>query len=121
MSDFSTDFAERFAEKFATAVDRAGMRVGVKCRPKDCTVDAYEFRAALERPDAFTDAGAQSTDWLIEYATGDAPKLAEGDEVEIDEVVYRVRRPPFVSDSGVGGIDGTFRRAILTRETTCED
>lgn len=114
-------FSERFAEKFATATDRAGMRVDAKCRPTDCTVDAYEFRVALERPDAFTDAGAQSTDWLIEYATADAPKLAEGDEIEIDEIVYRVRRPPFVSDSGVGGIDGTFRRAILTRETTCED
>ena len=117
MSDFSTSFAA----KFATAVDRAGMRVDVKCSPKDCTVDAYEFRAALERPDAFTDAGAQSTDWLIEYATGDAPKLAEGDEVEIEEVVYRVRRAPYVSAGGEGGVDGTFMRALLTRVATdCE-
>ena len=115
------DFSSAFAEKFATAVDRAGMRVDVKCRPKDCTVDAYEFRAALERPDAFTDAGAQSTDWLIEYATGDAPKLAEGDEVEIEEVVYRVRRAPYVSAGGEGGVDGTFMRALLTRVATdCE-
>lgn len=115
-----SDFSTAFATKFAAAADRAGMRVAVLCRPKDCTVRPYEFRAAFERPDQFTAQNAQSTDWLLEYVATDAPLLAEGDEVEIAEVVYRVRSAPFVPESGVGGIDATFKRAFLTRVTTCE-
>lgn len=113
-------FSTGFATRFAAAADRAGMRVAVLCRPHDCAVRPYKFRAALERPDLLTTVGAQSTDFEIEYVSTDAPLLAEGDAVEIDEVVYRVRAAPRVPDGGVGGIDGTFRRALLTRVTTCE-
>jgi hypothetical protein len=117
MSDFSADFAEAFAE----AADEAGFRVEAKVRPTDCAVRSYALDVAFERPDVFTNANAQSSDWEIEYVTEDAPLLAEGDEVEIDEVVYRVRRAPYVPPAGVGGVDGTFKRALLTRATTdCE-
>ena len=115
-----SDFSEAFAEKFATAVDRAGMRVAAIVRPKDCVERPFTIMVAFDRPDEITGAGVQSTDWRIEYVASDAPNLAEGDEVEIDEVVYRVRRAPWVAESGVGGIDGTFARALLTRAEDCE-
>lgn len=113
-----SDFSTSFAAKFATAVDRAGMRVAAIVRPKDCVERPYDLTVGFDRPEEFT-AGAQSTDWRIEYVHADAPRLVEDDEVEIAEVVYRVRRPPYVPD--IGGVDGTFRHAILTRVTTCED
>ena len=114
-----SDFSEAFAEKFATAVDRAGMRVAAIVRPKDCVERPFTIMVAFDRPDEITGAGVQSTDWRIEYVASDAPNLAEGDEVEIDEVVYRVRRAPVVPE--VGGVDGTFRHAVLTRVSTCAD
>lgn len=111
MSGFST----AFAEAFAAAVDRASMRVEVLVRPADCTERPYDFMAAFDRPDVFTNANAQSSDWEIEYVATDAPALTEGDEVEIDEVVYKVRQAPTVPPAGAGGVDGTFKRALLTR------
>lgn len=113
-----SEFSDRFAEKFAAAVDRAGMRVTATIRPKDCLEAPFEIAVAFDQPTEYP-GSAQSTDWRIEYVHADAPKLTEGDEVEIDEVVYTVRREPYVPD--VGGVDGTFRHAILTRATTCED
>lgn len=110
-----SDFSTAFAAKFAEAVDAAGMRVAVLVRPADCAERLYEFMAAFERPDVFTNANAQSSDWEIEYVATDAPLLAEGDEVEIDEVVYKVRQAPTVPPVGAGGVDGTFKRALLTR------
>jgi hypothetical protein len=116
-----SDFSTAFAAEFAAAADDAGMRVSVQVRPADCAVRPYEFRAAFDRPDVFTNANAQSSDWEIEYVATDAPELVEGDEVEIDEVVYRVRQAPTVPPAGVGGVDGTFRRALLTRVAgSCE-
>ena len=114
MSDFSTAFASRFA----AAVDRAGMRVEAIVRPKDCVERPFTMMVGFDRPDELTGSGAQSTDWRIEYVATDAPGLVEGDEVEIDEVVYRVRRAPSVPE--VGGVDGTFRHAVLTRAADCE-
>ena len=115
MSDFST----AFASKAAAAFDRAGMRVDATIRPKDCAERPFTLRVAFDRPHEFLDVGAQSADYVIEYVTEDAPAIAEGDEVEIAEVVYRVRREPFVPQSG--GRDGTFSRAVLTRTATCAD
>ncbi|MCC6380452.1 MAG: hypothetical protein IT519_16675 [Burkholderiales bacterium] len=114
MSDFATDFASRFA----AAADRAGMRVEVQVRPKDCVARPYALRAALMRPDMLTDARAISTDWELEYVTTDAPSLAEGDAVEIAGVVYSVRERPRVPEST--GRDGTFMRALLSRIATCD-
>lgn len=116
-----SDFSDRFANAFAGAVDSAGMRVSAIVRPKNCGVKPYAMKVGFERPDMLTNAAAQSTDWEIEYVATDAPLLAEGDEVEIEEVVYRVRRAPYVSAGGEGGVDGTFMRALLTRVATdCE-
>lgn len=111
-------FSDRFAEKFATAVDRAGMRVTATIRPKDCLEEPFEIEVAFDRPTEYP-GSAQSTDWRIEYVHADAPKLTEGDEVEIDEVVYRVRREPYVPE--FGGVEGNFRHAILTRAADCAD
>lgn len=111
MSDFSTDFAAAFQE----AAGDAGFLLVAKVRPKDCGVKPYDIDVGFERPDMLTNAAAQSTDWEIEYVATDAPELYEGDEVEINEVSYRVRRAPYVPPAGVGGVDGTFMRALLTR------
>ena len=117
MSDFSTAFAAAFQE----AAGDAGFLLVAIVRPKDCGVKPYAMDVGFERPDMLTNAAAQSTDWEIEYVATDAPLLAEGDEVEIEEVVYRVRRAPYVSAGGEGGVDGTFMRALLTRVATdCE-
>lgn len=115
VSNFSTDFAERFA----AAADASGFRVDATIRPKDCVERPFTLRVAFDRPTEFLDVGAQSSDYVIEYVTEDAPRLTEGDEVEIAEVVYGVRREPFVPQSG--GRDGTFSRAVLTRVSTCAD
>ena len=115
MSDFSTDFATRFA----AAADAAGMRVDATVRPKDCVERPFSLRVAFDRPDVILDVGAKSTEYVIEYLTADAPTLTEGDEVEIADVVYRVREEPRVPESG--GRDGTFSRATLTRVSTCAD
>lgn len=115
MSDFST----AFASKFAAAVDRAGMRVEATVRPKDCVDRPFTLRVAFDRPDVILDVGAKSTDYVIEYLTADAPRMTEGDEVEIADVVYRVREEPRVPESG--GRDGTFSRATVTRASTCAD
>ncbi len=110
-----SDFSNAFSALFALAADEAGMLVEVKVRPADVSVRPYSFSAGFERPDVFTNANAQSSDWEIEYVATDAPALAEGDEVEIDEVVYKVRQAPTVPPAGAGGVDGTFKRALLTR------
>lgn len=114
---FSTDFAAAFQE----AAGDAGFLLVATVRPVDCGVKPYAMDVGFERPDMLTNAAAQSTDWEIEYVATDAPLLAEGDEVEIEEIVYRVRRAPYVSAGGEGGVDGTFMRALLTRVATdCE-
>lgn len=115
LSTFSTEFAEAFAE----AADAAGLRVAATVRPVSCVGRPFSIMVAIERPDAFAVGNAQSTEWGIEYVTSDAPDLSEGDEVEIDEVRFRVRRPPVVAEGGVGGIDGTFMRAALTTVEDC--
>lgn len=113
MSDFSTDFAAAFQE----AAEGAGFLLVAIVRPKDCGARPYELAVAFERPDVVDlITNRQSREHQIEFVASDAPDMVEGDEVEIDEVVYTVRRPTFVRDDGVGGIDGTFRRAILTRK-----
>lgn len=111
LSEFSTAFATAFAE----AADEAGFRVAATVRPASCVDRPFAIMVAIERPDAVAIGPSLSTEWEIEYVASDAPDLAEGDEVEIDEVRFRVRRPPTVVDAGVGGIDGTFARATLTR------
>lgn len=112
-------FSSLFAAEFSKAVDAAGMRVDATVRPKDCVERPFSLRVAFDRPDVILDVGAKSTDYVIEYLTADAPTLTEGDEVEIADVVYRVREEPRVPE--VGGRDGTFSRATLTRVSTCAD
>lgn len=114
-----SDFSAHFTARFVAAADAAGMRVDATVRPKDCVEHPFTLRVAFDRPSDVLDIGAQSSDYVIEYVTEDAPRLTEGDEVEIAEVVYRVRREPFVPQSG--GRDGTFSRAVLTRVSTCAD
>jgi hypothetical protein len=108
-------FSSLFAAEFAEAAGDAGFLVVAIVRPKDCAARPFELACAFERPDVFTNANAQSSDWEIEYVATDASELAEGDEVEIDEVVYKVRQAPTVPPAGAGGVDGTFKRALLTR------
>lgn len=115
MRDFSSAFAEKFATAFQDAATDAGFLIVATVRPTDCSVKPYDLSVGFERPDMLTNAAAQSTDWEIEYVASAAPLLAEGDEVEIEEVLYRVRRAPYVSAGGEGGVDGTFMRALLTR------
>jgi hypothetical protein len=111
-----SDFSTAFAAEFADAAGDAGFLVVAIVRPKDCAARPFELACAFEQPDRVDMlTGRQSKEYEIEFAHVDAPDMVEGDEVEIDEVVYTVRRPPFVHDGGVGGIDGTYRRAVLTR------
>lgn len=114
-SNFSADFAERFG----VAADASGFRVAAAVRPKDCVLEPFSVQVAFDRPSDLLDVGAQSTDYVIEYVSADAPTLTEGDEVEIMNVVYRVRREPIIPQ--IGGRDGTFSRATLTRVSNCSD
>lgn len=112
MSEFSTDFAEAFAE----AADDAGFRVECYVRPRDCEERPFSMMVAWHEPDLVDMLTArQSKEFEIEFVATDAPLLREGDEVEVGGTRYTVRRAPFVSGAGEGGIDGTFRRAVLTR------
>jgi hypothetical protein len=72
---------------------------------------------AYERPDTLRfDNQTRSTEHLIEYQHHDLPDLAEGDELVIENIgSFKVRSVPFVSDNPEHGIDGFFRRAILTK------
>lgn len=115
MSAFTADFAARFA----LAADASGMRIAVRVRPKDCAIAAFDLRAAFDRPNTLTGPGGYSTDWSIEYVATDAPLLAEDDEVEVGEQIFKVREKPRASERA--GDDGTFRVALLTRIEQCED
>lgn len=91
----------------------AGMLVQATVRPKDCAQPTATVDVDLEMPDALGLAGnAISRQYTIEYQHQDLPLLAEGDEVEIAGIVYRVREAPFVDERAPTGF---FRRALLTR------
>lgn len=76
----------------------------------------FSANVGFTRPDTLRlDGMTRSTDYEIEYQAADAPTLAEGDSVAIDGTSYRVRSAPFVSDIAAQGMDGTWRRALLTK------
>lgn len=54
----------------------------------------------------------RTSDFPMEFQHGDLPELAEGDQVEIDDVLYRVRELPRVEGATATGF---FRIAKLTR------
>lgn len=109
MSDFDSSL-------FWPAFSAAGMlREASTMLPGD--VRATTFRVGFRRPDVNPITGMQSADFEIEYQYADAPTLAEGAEVLIDGVLYRVRQAPEVRING--GADGYFRCAYLTRVDDC--
>lgn len=75
------------------------------------------FMVGFARPDVNPVTGAQSADYEIDYQYHDAPTLAEGAEVIVAGVLYRVREPPRVDIER--GADGYWRCAYLTRVDEC--
>lgn len=70
-------------------------------------------------PDETFMSGARSKQYEIEYLATDMPHLAEGDALSVEDrpgckTDFYVREAPFVDPEG--GEDGTYRRALLTRE-----
>lgn len=96
---------------FWPAFERAGMLAVAAVAMSGCPRE-LSVKLLLERPDVQLVDGAQSTDWMIEYQAHELPNLSEGDELVINDVLYRVRQAPAVQD---GAASGYFRRALLTR------
>lgn len=96
---------------FWPAFERAGMLVDATVAMTGCAQE-LAVKVSLSRPDVQLIDGALSTDWMVEYQQHELPTLAEGDELVIGEVLYRVRQDPIVADPAASGF---FRRALLTR------
>lgn len=69
---------------------------------------------------------ARSKEYEIEYLYDDLPALAKGDQVTfldtdlltpLPKAKYALRDDPTVSQNPAEGMDGTYRRALLTRAT----
>lgn len=93
----------------------AGFLVAASTQLPGCT-EPTEFDVALRKPDVNPITGVQSRDYEMEYQHADAPTLAEGAEVIVDGVMYRVRSEPTIETER--GDDGYFRCAYLTRVGT---
>jgi hypothetical protein len=76
-----------------------------------CTEITY-FDVAFARPTMTIFESVRSSDYEIEYQHQDAPTLAEGAEVVVDGIYYRVRETPRVDPDR--GDDGFWRQALLT-------
>lgn len=96
---------------FWPAFAQAGMLVDAVVAMAGCPQE-LPVKVLLQRPDVQLVDGALSTDWMIEYQANDLPSLTEGDELVINDTLYRVRQAPIVDD---GANSGYFRRALLTR------
>lgn len=105
------------------ALADAGMlrRALVKQRGKP----AATVWVGYEEPATMRFGGARSIDYQIEYQFADLPFLVEGDsvtlldnsDIPVPKQKFVVRESPFVSDIPAQGSDGTYRRALLTRDT----
>ena len=77
-------------------------------------------RVLFEEPDIDIGGNQRSKDFTIEYMHEDMPNLTMGDQLTIKERdgtlgKFRVRLPPRVDEQR--GMDGTYRCAVLTRNT----
>lgn len=98
----------------------AGMFVECTFARRGCT-ELKTVMVAWREPDNELMNGSRSKDFEIEYRVADMPDLAEGDLLSIEEpngacvADYRVREDPYVNVES--GDDGTYKCALLTRET----
>lgn len=96
----------------APALKDAGIWTEASTMLPGCTEPTI-FAVGFRRPDVEPFDRARSTDYEIEYQHHDAPTLAEGAEVIVDQVLYRVRETPTVQEGR--GDDGFWRVALLTK------
>lgn len=103
---------------FWPAFEGAGLLLAASTILPGCT-KATEFKVGYRRPDVNPITGVQSADYAIEYQHADAPTLAEGAEIIVDGIMYRVRSAPEIDTQR--GADGYFRCAYLTRVDDCDN
>jgi len=82
---------------FDEAFDRAGIRVQATLLKGGYP----DFQVKFERPQQIMlDDQVHTTNYSIEYTTGDVPSIARNDQVRIDGVTYRVIQPPVAQGDG---------------------
>lgn len=76
---------------------------------------SFEIDVGFSQPDVDRfGGGAVSRDYEVEFQWSDAPDLAEGDRLVIDNIQYVVRQAPRITQPG-NAADGFFRTVILTK------
>lgn len=82
---------------FDEAFDAAGLRVTATL----VKGGRHDFQARFERPQQIMlDEQVHTTNYSIEYTTGDVPEVRRGDQVEIAGQTYRVVQPPVAQGDG---------------------